>query len=435
VFQVLELVGAALIGVVPILILLNIKSEMRNHYLLVSIFTNQLFLIFFIDYKVDGVYDGGSIFNNLIVLYVSAAPLLVILISRPSKVKFAENQKKEISRDTLKFSWIIIYLLGVITSASVATKLMPISSAVIFGVILYLIISGDFNFEKILIAVYRVFALISAGLTLSFIFGFDWSSLVIQRIDPLNLDRQVYFSPLGSLFGFPPRSYGPFGSGQVSGLFSTFGIACFAASSNKKKNFASLFSLIAFGSCSGSRTFYFTTIVVLSFSIFKKFAPRKNAAFWIVLPISGLILGLLIYKLFLPLISNSDATLSNFTGRSEIWRLIATDWSKDGLLGHGPNTLREYGLNQLYASYAHAHNSFLQALWDFGLLGLVALVTMIISVCVQSSKNFFQRGQVLTLVVMLLCIQTEPTLVVALDVTCWFWLVPLIFVFSRERQY
>jgi O-antigen ligase len=226
----------------------------------------------------------------------------------------------------------------------------------------------------------------------------------------------------------------PFASGQVSGMFSVFGIACYLSSSKSKKSIFPLIALIAFGSCSGSRTFYITLISIILFRLVRKIFPRNVTGFWLILPIFSGSIGYFLYKYFLPIISPEKASLSNLTGRSDMWKLVLSDWSNNGLLGHGPKTLSQYAMDHLYLNYAHAHNSFLQYLWDFGLLGIFTFLAMIFSVCLESSRNYLKRDQVFTLVLTLLCIQSEPTLIVGMGVVTWFWLVPLTYVYSNDRE-
>ena len=421
------------VAVLPILILLRVSSELRNHYLFVSIFTNQLLLIFVIGYKPAGVNEGGSIFANIIILYSSVLPLSVLILTRPATDNNVEKRNLSLNEEILKFSWIFILLMATYGAILARTKLMPISNVVIFASLVYLIMHRVFNFEMLLIAIYRVFSLFAALLTLSFILGFDWGAVVTREIEALNLDRNVYFSPLGAFFGFAPRAFGPFGSGQVSGMFSVFGIACYLSSSKPKKSVFPIIALVAFGSCSGSRTFYLTLISIVMYRLFRKIMPRNATAFWLILPIFSGSIGYFLFKHFLPIISPEKASLENLTGRSDLWKLVLSDWSKEGLFGHGPDSLSQYAMDHLYLNYAHAHNSFLQYLWDFGLLGIFTFCAMIISICVESSRNYEKRDQVFTLVLTLLCVESEPTLIVGMGVVTWFWLVPLTYAYSNDR--
>jgi O-antigen ligase len=419
---------------IPALILLQIKSDMRNYYLLISIFMNQLALVFFIGVNPQGVYEGASIFVNLSIIYTSAVPLLVLLLTRPTRMLHSEKKPSAISSELLKWSWVAIYLFGVYSSILATTKLLPMACTFIFGVVLYLVIEGDFNFEMILTAVYKFFGTVATFLNLSFIFRFDWSRYVVQTEDILNADSTTYFSPIAAILDLPTRMAGPFASSQVTGMFSVFGIACYLSSKDADKKKFFLFTLIVFGSFSGSRTFYLTLICLIVYHLIKNFLPQETIAFWIFLFFGFAVTAALVYKFILPIISPNSSTLTNLTGRTKLWELILKNWSSDGFFGHGPESLTQYSLERLYFPFAHAHNSFLQFLWDFGIPGISVIISMILFLCVAASKNPADRSQVVGLILILLLIQTEPTIRVGTQVTGWFWLVPLSYVYSRSRE-
>lgn len=421
------------VAVLPVFLLLRIKSIMRNYYLFVSIFTNQLFLVFF--FKEINPQDnlGNGIFKNLSILYSSALPLSIILLTRLKNDQFTMKKNMNLSEELLKFSWISFFGLGLLSASLAKTKLMPISTTVMFGIVLFLILAGDFEYEKLIITIYRMFGVISAGLTISFIFKFDWNNYSSRTLDPFNLDQNVYYSPLARIFDFNPRSFGFLGGPQVAGVFSVIGVACYLASSAKKKNPLLLISLILFGSCSGSRTYYVTLICLIFFSFIRKFLPREKIAQLIFMILGLVSVAAMLYKWFLPIISTENGSLTNLTGRAKLWEYIIRNWSNQGLLGHGPNTLTNATQSDLYYGFAHAHNSFLQALWDFGLLGIFTVLMIVLTSIVKILGDSTEGNRLLLIIVTLMCIQTEPMLVVGTGTTTWFWLIPLVFAFSKKE--
>jgi O-antigen ligase len=421
---------------IPVLLLLQVKSEMRNHYLLVTVFTNQLTLVFIFGIKTVGVYEGGSIFANLTVLYCSALPLTVLLLTRPHRERLSGKQKQPVSYQILKGSWMVLLALGFYSAFTAETKLMPIATTLIFGIVMFLIIEGDFDFDMLLIAIYRIFALISGLIVFSYLIRFNWAAYVVQEINILNLDSDVYFSPFSEIVGLPPRNSGPFGNPPLAAVFSVFGVSCYLSSNFERKRAITLVTLIAFGSFTGSRTFYVALLCVFFYHLIKKKLPQEVLAFWTGLVLASFSMALLIYKFLLPLISNDSVTISNLTGRSTLWKLILDDWDSSGIFGHGPNTLTKYTMENVYIGFAHAHNSFLQVLWDFGLLGFFSIIAMIFSLCIVLSKNRDSLDRASGLVLCLMVIQTEPTMRMGIEVAGWFWLVPLACAFSlksRER--
>jgi O-antigen ligase len=432
--QFLILIGTFPFAVIPILLLLQIKSDMRNYYLFVSIFTNQLFLVFIFGINLQSIYDGASIFVNLTILYISIVPLAVILLSRRKVKLLTLKPRYSLNNEILRWSWLLVFLFGSYAAVVSKAKLMPITTTFMFGIILFTIMQRDYSFDLMIISVYRIFGLISGLLNLSFIFKFDWTRFVVQTVDSLNLNSSVYFSPLGSLFGLPPRVYGPFAGGQISAIFSLVGIACYLASSFPKKNPISLISLVAFGSFSGSRTFYLTLTCLMTFHLVKRILPKGNVQYWLTL-----ILGLgatasVLFFFLLPVISPDNQTSTNFTGRSALWAMILEDWNNNGILGQGPNTLTNYSIAKINFPYAHAHNSLLQLLWDFGVPGVLSFALIIWTSCVEAAKTQKGRNEVMGIVLTLMCIQTEPTIHIGINLIGWFWLIPLLYVYSSNHN-
>ena len=419
---------------IPILLLLQIKSEMRNYYLFVSIFTNQLFLVFIFGINLQSIYEGASIFVNLTVLYISIVPLAVIVLSRRKVKLLTLKPRYSLNNEILRWSWLLVFLFGFYAAIVSKAKLMPIATTLMFGIILLTIMQRDYNFDLIIISIYRIFGLISGLLNLSFIFRFDWTRFVVQSVDSLNLNSSVYFSPLGSLFGLPPRVYGPFAGGQISAVFSLIGIACYLASNFPKKNPILLISLVAFGSFSGSRTFYLTLTCLMTFHIFKRILPKGNLQYWLTLILGLVATASVLYFFLLPFISPDNQTTTNFTGRSALWAMILEDWNNNGILGQGPNTLTDYAIANINFSYAHAHNSFLQLLWDFGAPGVLSFALIIWASCVEAAKTLKGRNEVMGIILTLMCIQTEPTIYIGINLIGWFWLIPLLYVYSSNRN-
>ena len=210
------LVGIIPLAIIPVLIILRTKSSLRNHYLLVLVFVGPLFLVFTNPDGPRGVYDGGSIFINLSILYVSAVPLIALLISRPEKDIYITRPKNLASGEVLRFCWVIIFILGLYSAYKSETKLMPFTLTIMFGITLFLIFAGDFNFDMLLVAVYRIFAIIASVTLISFILKFNWENYTDVQLQDLDYDSSVYFSPLSKIFGLPARAGGPFGAPTVA---------------------------------------------------------------------------------------------------------------------------------------------------------------------------------------------------------------------------
>jgi O-antigen ligase len=175
-------------------------------------------------------------------------------------------------------------------------------------------------------------------------------------------------------------------------------------------------------------------LCLIAFNSVKRILPKGKLEYWF-----SLILGLgvtasVLFFFFLPAISPDNQTLTTFTGRSALWTLILEDWNSNGIFGHGPNTLTSYSIEHIYFPFAHAHNSLLQLLWDFGVLGILSFVLLIWSSCFEASNTEKGRNEVMGLILTLMCIQTEPTMQVGINLIGWYWLIPLLYVYSSTRD-
>jgi len=422
------------LAIIPILILLNNKSYLRNHYLFVCFFMNQLWLVLLFGSHPEGAYESGSILTNLITLFVSAIPLIILLVSS-SKKNIFESTRSNLSTVLLRGSWIAYLLLGIYSAFSATTKLMPVSAAIMFSLLLYLIFEGNFNFNYTVIAIYRLFSSYTTIIIFTYFVRFNWNQYIVgSQNELIDFEAATYFSPLASFFNLPPRASGPFGNPQSAAVFSLFGISCYFAAKLPSKNLYALISLVTFGSLTGSRTFYVTLICIIAYNLISKKLPESSLAFWVSILIAMATTVFIIYFFILPQLVENTTTIKSFTGRSTLWNLILHNWNSNGLLGHGPNTLREFAENHVYVPFAHAHNSVLQSLWDFGLLGLTCIMLLFASQIISISVNPSERNRVAGILLCLLIIQTEPTLQVGIGLSSWYWLVPLIFVFSKNND-
>ena len=134
-------------------------------------------------------------------------------------------------------------------------------------------------------------------------------------------------------------------------------------------------------------------------------------------------------KIFLPLVS-SGRNVEQIGGRSYLWQTIFEHWDDKGFLGQGPGTLRPFMYTNLGISeYGHAHNSALQYLWDFGVIGIIVFLLFQVSwiISVNSRKQDGLNDMCILLV--LLSIQTELSLVIELSYKGIFGLLFLLAIF------
>ena len=83
------------------------------------------------------------------------------------------------------------------------------------------------------------------------------------------------------------------------------------------------------------------------------------------------------------------------SGRLEVWKDVILCYNKSGLLeklfGHGfhsvPSQVHPLG------HFIYAHNSYLETLYDFGIVGMVCLIGIVIWLCVQELRLMKQKDK------------------------------------------
>jgi len=139
------------------------------------------------------------------------------------------------------------------------------------------------------------------------------------------------------------------------------------------------FALVVFGALTFSKSFYICLVIVLLFMVFAFW--KKQSKF--LLPV--VFLGVVAYLLFRDKIDlvlntsigrflNSAGDLNSFTnGRYNYWILYLEEWGKSGrsfLLGYGSDSLLD--------GHIVAHNTFIEVLYKFGLIGLTTNLILVV---------------------------------------------------------
>lgn len=111
---------------------------------------------------------------------------------------------------------------------------------------------------------------------------------------------------------------------------------------------------------------------------------------------------LYILKSFLPSdLYNRLFTIENYTshgaGRTDIWDILFKDIIPDmGVFGLGAGCV-SVKLTSYYGFAKGVHNTYINMLCEFGILGLPAFITMIFSVLIRNYKNKFFIGMAMLL--------------------------------------
>lgn len=138
---------------------------------------------------------------------------------------------------------------------------------------------------------------------------------------------------------------------------------------------------------------------------------------------------------------SQDERVTTLTGRTDIWRTTIEAWQRNPIFGYGPKLWDlEFRLQNGAALAAwHAHNQFLQALGESGLVGLGALLLYTGALCFYAFK-FAARTKGISLALLLLMLvrsisEIPLRLNVLLDTTFFVHLVvfTLFLMLSREE--
>jgi len=354
------------------------------------------------------VSSGGSPLFNIFLIFLQGAFLAVAIFSirKETEPNPAKESLNTGARSAALFFGFFLILMQFVSAFTSSPRVIPLLQFFLFS--FSIIFLRQMSFEKLKISIVKVFVLMAVVIFLSILLRFRWA--IVDEYSAY-YEPGIYFSPFNSLLGLPTRISGPFGSGQDLGIFCSMGFTLTIFTKINSSVRVSFYALvfIFLGTLTGSRTFYITLFTAVLLKTLSSVMKKQSINF-LPIAIAGLVaVYFVVTRLFLPMVSNSK-NVELVGGRTLLWQTILQHWSDNGLLGHGPNTLQPimYALLGI-APYGHAHNSILQYLWDFGILGAVAIVFFIISwiVTIDSQKN--SGVDKLCIFLVFLVIQTEIT--------------------------
>jgi O-antigen ligase len=385
----------------------------------------------FFGIELSGLEDGGvsSILQiGICVICSGAVVLLMFLVHKSGEGRAFTNSKLQI----FAFAWIGLILLKCFSIFLDPTKWVPIANIFCFTVTIVALTFFGSDLQRILKVIVHWGLISSAFVFIGILMGKTWTISDDNFTDPA-FEKNTYFSPLSELFGLPIRNNFYFNSGpQILGI--TFALL-FCAALALHEPFLKYISIILFlsvGSLSGSRTFYTVVLIVV---VVKVFSLRSRFSDLNLLrPVSALMLiSAGVY--FIVSSYSSNDRVKSINGRTIIWGIVSSHWNDDSLLGHGPGTLAEFARNAYtFFPFLHAHNTYLQLLWDFGVLGLffAILISILAIYCVD-----FRDVQNFTFVVVaLFVIQTEITLEASvMNPFTLFWVASTIQFLHKVKFY
>lgn len=366
-----------------------------------------------------GINSGGSPLYNLALLGLQCGLVLLFLTNRQiahkSSIKSFPNDLKSSSLFT-DISFFLMIFLNLLESFLSTTKIIPVSQALLYLFVALLIKKKIINFDTFLRSILNSSFVLIGIIFLSIVFRYNWNQ---SSADFDLLQSDIYFSPIGSMLGLSVHNGGPFGAPNDLGIFCAF-ICCLAMSTrilsrNIQIPLAILSALT--GSMSGSRTFYLLFACSCMLAILSHVLPADIGILMKTLSVSFLVLFIYFMgNLFVSKITSNARNVSTLSGRSTLWRLILENWQEKGFFGHGPNTLRPYMITHTWEiAFGHAHNSFLQYLWDWGVLGALCYLSFFLNAYIVTATKVAAGRSLFYFLCLVLCLQTE--LNVSFDMT------------------
>jgi O-antigen ligase len=403
------------------------SNENVGYFSLVGAFVIPgIFLKFILTEGPTSVSSGGSPRYNLLLIFSQGIFLAVALFTFgiESKANTAKRSLNTAAAYSTLFFGFVLLLMQFISAFNSSPRVIPLIHTFLFSS--SIIALRNMRFEKLQIAIAKVFLIIAIIVLLGILLRFKWGT---GDEYVAFYEQGIYFSPFNSLLGLPSRIAGPFGSAQDLGIFCSMGFAltifCNLKSSATKLSSSLVF--IFLGTLTGSRTFYIAVFTSIVLAALYSFSKKYNLNFLILAILGFFVVYFFVTKFFLSNFSNSS-NVSEIGGRTLLWQTIFRHWADNGLLGFGPNTLESYMHSQLgVLVYGHAHNSILQYLWDFGAPGVFAIISFIISwIMTMNSRKLYGRNA-LCIFLVFLTIQTEITFQIGLG---FKELVVLLFVLA-----
>jgi O-antigen ligase len=134
------------------------------------------------------------------------------------------------------------------------------------------------------------------------------------------------------------------------------------------------------------------------FAVEQKMEPRKRMGLLCILILAVLAFSLVYYlnsQSIAERWSDIDNSQTAGSGRATFWLILIGTWWTGGTLAHlfGFGSLSVFGTTgaEYLAGLTHAHNEWLQMLYECGLVGLVSYAAMIASLCAECIRLLRQR--------------------------------------------
>ena len=178
-------------------------------------------------------------------------------------------------------------------------------------------------------------------------------------------------------------------------------------------------------------------VIILNFIInfFERVKSKKKRVILKIL-LSLIFISIIIF--IVPKISFDEIT---FTGRVRLWKDSLEVWKNHKILGYGPNFLNEeyrtavYGIN---SPFGQAHNQFIQALAQNGIIGAILLIILLLlvnKICVyllNKEDNYTIVG--IFLLILIRMMTETPMKTTGMDFNWYILLISLLLLIYKMNE-
>jgi len=420
-------------GAFSFLLLMKFGSQKVAYYFLVLAFFLPGFLLSALfGGQSIGVSGGGTPLYNLTQICALSLFLGIAYFKfhDPAFKVMKERRPFSVLQKITSLTFIALFSMALIESATAVTKVIPIILTFLFLVPVQLSTVMDYGiFCEVLRRVWLIFGILTFA---SFFVNLPFTN---ANQESLLFDSKIYISPFNSALGLPEHMGGLMSNGKNLGLFCLFGVclSLFTEIDSKLRMFNLSIFFVFLGSFSGDRTFYSLTAlsILLKLLLFGKKTVNKSHVIILLATIAPFLF--LIFSFILPQFSD-QRNLKLVGGRTLLWSTIASDWNKTGLFGHGPNTIRDYMyLHTGQRAYGNAHNSFLQYLWDYGLLGIFFYCVFVICLILVMFTKINNARQI-PFMIIFMSYQGDNNLCVTYSIIGLYLILLLTAAFERNEK-
>jgi len=242
------------------------------------------------------------------------------------------------------------------------------------------------------------------------------------------------FSPFAKLLNLKGRQSFFATDPETFAIFCLIGFAILIASKNLLRKSIGISLIFIIGSSTQSRLFYLGILLVTVIQFFDKL-NYFNKIYRLLILSSLFLLNLLLPWVYA---SKEKIGLSSLSGRTYIWRVTLDNWSNESiLLGHfGRLSLKDFFQQTGYRfKVYHSHNLFLEYLWNWGILGLLLSVSLLLLMIVRALK--VESGGFVILCTLMIVGLIEPSLSTTMNSVCFVGvLIFLMYVkFPKQSNY